>query len=33
MNDGAVIVLCNRQSFNLGEQNKQKIFIFKENFL
>lgn len=22
MNDGAVIVLCNRQSFNLGEKNK-----------
>lgn len=28
MNDGAVIVLCNRQSFNLGEQNKQKKYLY-----
>lgn len=28
MNDGAVIVLCNRQSFNLGEQTKQKKYLY-----
>lgn len=29
MNDGAVIVLCNRQSFNLGETKKNKYLYLK----
>lgn len=29
MNDCAVIVLCNRQSFNLGEQNKKYLYLKK----
>lgn len=27
MNDGAVIVLCNRQSFNLGETKKKYLYL------